>query len=225
MIKTGNSSITSADKEKCLAVVKRHAPEVAASTVAMETEESQNEKYQDISPLQLTDKTKSTGVNVAVIDLTEDSRRKAAVKLGQTQTHTKVKFESETAVKAETNVESKTVTVKTHETHEGGESVMFDHVNVKKEKSENGNIPVAMDAESNTSTTGSSVVVKVEGSTDITKPLTINTKFISSPGPSSESTDTASEVGSCFSSPSSSTLGNSAQNSPNVPISEKGPGK
>ena len=35
-------------------------------------------------------------------------------------------------------------------------------------------------------------------------------------GPSSESTDTASEVGSCFSSPSSSTLGNSAQNSPNV---------
>lgn len=61
--------------------------------------------------------------------------------------------------------------------------------------------------------------------TDVTKPLTIQTKFTPnlSPGPSSESTDTASEVGSCFSSPNSSTLGTSAQNSPNVSGGEKAP--
>ena len=44
-------------------------------------------------------------------------------------------------------------------------------------------------------------------------------------GPSSESTDTASEVGSCFSSPSSSTLGASAQNSPNLSAVERLPGE
>ncbi len=33
--------------------------------------------------------------------------------------------------------------------------------------------------------------------TDVTKPLIINTKFSASPGPSSESTDTASEVSAC----------------------------
>lgn len=47
-------------------------------------------------------------------------------------------------------------------------------------------------------------------STDVTKPLTIETKFGGPSGPSSESTDTASEGGSCFSSPNT----NSCQNSP-----------
>lgn len=43
-----------------------------------------------------------------------------------------------------------------------------------------------------------------ESSKDVTKPLTIETQLGSaSPGPSSESTDTASEAGSCFSSPNS----------------------
>lgn len=52
---------------------------------------------------------------------------------------------------------------------------------------------------------------KVSSSADVTKPLTIETKFIGPTlsGPSSESTDTASEVGS-FSSPGSS------QNSPHL---------
>lgn len=52
-------------------------------------------------------------------------------------------------------------------------------------------------------------------STDVTKPLTIQTKFTASPGPSSESTDTASEVGSGMNSPVCSTL--SGQASPNCP--------
>ncbi|KAL3851977.1 hypothetical protein ACJMK2_015667 [Sinanodonta woodiana] len=56
--------------------------------------------------------------------------------------------------------------------------------------------------------------------TDVTKPLTIETKFVGSSGPSSESTDTASEVGSCFSSPSS-TMGTSCQNSPNTAPGDK----
>ncbi|KAK3605838.1 hypothetical protein CHS0354_002476 [Potamilus streckersoni] len=58
--------------------------------------------------------------------------------------------------------------------------------------------------------------------TDVTKPLTIETKFVGSSGPGSESTDTASEVGSCFSSPSS-TMGTSCQNSPNTAPGDKAP--
>ena len=48
--------------------------------------------------------------------------------------------------------------------------------------------------------------IKQECAPDVTTPLTIETKFsgTSSSGPSSESTDTASEVGSGFSSPGSS---------------------
>ena len=48
--------------------------------------------------------------------------------------------------------------------------------------------------------------IKRECTPDVTTPLTIETKFsgTSSSGPSSESTDTASEVGSGFSSPGSS---------------------
>ena len=53
-------------------------------------------------------------------------------------------------------------------------------------------------------------------STDVTKPLIIQTKFSTSPGPSSESTDTASEVGSGMNSPVCSTS-LSGQPSPNIP--------
>ncbi|KAK3103085.1 hypothetical protein FSP39_016344 [Pinctada imbricata] len=54
---------------------------------------------------------------------------------------------------------------------------------------------------------------QVAGPSDVTQPLTIETKYSGiSSGPSSESTDTASEVGSCFSSPNSGS--NSCQNSP-----------
>lgn len=59
--------------------------------------------------------------------------------------------------------------------------------------------------------TGKGVTIpKSVSSTDVTKPLTIETKFGGPSGPSSESTDTASEGGSCFSSPNT----NSCQNSP-----------
>lgn len=65
----------------------------------------------------------------------------------------------------------------------------------------------------------SSDIIKSEESSgsDVTKPLTIETKFPPSiySGPSSESTDTASEVGSGFSSPNS-TFTASCQNSPQL---------
>lgn len=60
---------------------------------------------------------------------------------------------------------------------------------------------------------GGIVIPKTVSLTDVTKPLTIETKFSGSSGPSSENTDTASEVGSCFSSPNSYP---SCQNSPNL---------
>ncbi|XP_025106985.1 ubiquitin carboxyl-terminal hydrolase BAP1-like isoform X1 [Pomacea canaliculata] len=63
-----------------------------------------------------------------------------------------------------------------------------------------------------------SACVKEERETlDVTKPLTIETKFTNAAlsGPSSESTDTASEVGSGFSSPGSITAG-SCQSSPHL---------
>ena len=41
---------------------------------------------------------------------------------------------------------------------------------------------------------GSSTIATTVANTDVTKPLIINTKFATSPGPGSESTDTASEV-------------------------------
>ena len=41
---------------------------------------------------------------------------------------------------------------------------------------------------------GSVTMSTTVANTDVTKPLIINTKFAASPGPSSESTDTASEV-------------------------------
>ena len=41
---------------------------------------------------------------------------------------------------------------------------------------------------------GSVTMPTTVANTDVTKPLIINTKFAASPGPSSESTDTASEV-------------------------------
>ncbi|XP_071082119.1 ubiquitin carboxyl-terminal hydrolase BAP1-like [Haliotis cracherodii] len=60
---------------------------------------------------------------------------------------------------------------------------------------------------------GSITIPRTVSLTDVTKPLTIETKFGGSSGPSSESTDTASEVGSVFSSPGSFTIP-SCQSSP-----------
>ncbi len=65
---------------------------------------------------------------------------------------------------------------------------------------------------------GSVSMATTVANTDVTKPLIIQTKFsTSSPGPSSESTDTASEVGSMFNSPPGSST-TSANSSPNTSL-------
>ena len=63
---------------------------------------------------------------------------------------------------------------------------------------------------------GSVTIPRTVSLTDVTKPLTIETKFGGSSGPSSESTDTASEVGSVFSSPGSLHTPSPCQGSPQL---------
>lgn len=62
---------------------------------------------------------------------------------------------------------------------------------------------------------GEVTLPKTVSSTDVTKPLKIETRFGGSSGPSSESTDTASESGSGFNSPNSMHV-TSTQNSPQM---------
>lgn len=57
---------------------------------------------------------------------------------------------------------------------------------------------------------GHIIIPRTVSMTDVTKPLVIETKFGGSSGPSSESTDTASEAGSAF-------------NSPNIPSAQSSP--
>ena len=64
---------------------------------------------------------------------------------------------------------------------------------------------------------GSITMPTTVATTDVTKPLTIQTRFGGSPAPSSESTDTASEMGSAFNSPVCSRF-SSTQNSPNTSL-------
>lgn len=207
MVKVSNSSITTAEKEKCLAVVKKHAPEVS-----MDTSESHSTTSDNASHTQLLDHSHSVHITTGIIDLTEDANKKSVV-TSQTDGTDTVKNNDGTDVKIESLVKSEIVSTQTD-----SEVVKTENVSRKRESSSC--LSVAMETE-----TTANAVVTTATPTDVTKPLTIETKFTASPGPSSESTDTASEVGSCFSSPSSSTLGTSAQNSPNVPICDKPPGK
>lgn len=57
--------------------------------------------------------------------------------------------------------------------------------------------------------------LSINTSPDILKPLSIQTKFETSPAPSASSTDTSSEVGSAFNSPVQSMHSNYSQGSPN----------
>lgn len=215
MVKVSNSSITTAEKEKCLAVVKKHAPEVAASEIAMDTSESHSATTDNASHTQLLDHSQSVHISRDIIDLTEDANKKSVVtsQTDGTSCTDAVKNIDGTDVKIESLVKSEIMSTQT-------DSEVVKTENASRKSESCSQVSVAMETE-----TTANAVVTTAAPTDITKPLTIETKFTASPGPSSESTDTASEVGSCFSSPSSSTLGTSAQNSPNVPVCDKPPGK
>lgn len=207
MLKAANPSITVAEKEKCLAMVKKHAPEIAMTTLSMETEKSHSNSS---SRTHLIDKGVSAGTEV--IDLTDESESNPSQSQCTSSTVAGTSSINISLVKTETNIKTEPLTASSSVGTEGLKTVV--------PKSEPSRDSVAMETETATTVVTSTTVIS-----DVTKPLTIETKFIASPGPSSESTDTASEVGSCFSSPSSSTLGTSAQNSPNVPTSEKTAGQ
>ncbi|XP_060079154.1 ubiquitin carboxyl-terminal hydrolase BAP1-like [Ylistrum balloti] len=98
----------------------------------------------------------------------------------------------------DTNSATKTTVVKTCPKQEGEVS---DHVDDTSEKANTTDVEDAKSDESEKPVTATS---DSDPSRDVTTPLTIETHLSgSSPGPSSESTDTASEAGSCFSSPNS----------------------
>lgn len=124
---------------------------------------------------------------------------------------TEIKVESESKVTEETKTELKTSEQETQkmEQDKNSECKVTAEDSKTKEKSN----------EKSESVEKSKIQIMEEGasSSDLTKPLTIETKFpesATSSGPGSESTDTASEVGSCFSSPNSGF--NSCQNSPHT---------
>ncbi|XP_053377291.1 ubiquitin carboxyl-terminal hydrolase BAP1-like isoform X2 [Mercenaria mercenaria] len=208
MVKVTNPNITTAEKEKCLAVVKKHGPVTSNITVPMETNESENIKSEYASE---TNKEIIPTVKSEVIDLTDDEpdvKVEAATREASTEVKpdtvkdlNKVKIEPD--IKMEIISANDVVNKNSNSCISTGQASVNEGIEVQ--------ISVASESDG-----VSTIIPTTASTTDVTKPLTIETKFASSPGPSSESTDTASEVGSCFSSPSSSTMSTSAQNSPNV---------
>ncbi|XP_060562415.1 ubiquitin carboxyl-terminal hydrolase BAP1-like isoform X2 [Ruditapes philippinarum] len=210
MVKVTNPNITTAEKEKCLAVVKKHGPVNVNIAVPMEIDEPDLTKRD----LESGSREMTTAVKSEVIDLTDDDLRtttttttEEVIKTGLINDISRVKLESEikTELTLKSDVGNKNVT-----------NCARGDVQTSVNEGMEVQISVASDADG-----VSTIVPTTAATTDVTKPLTIETKFSASPGPSSESTDTASEVGSCFSSPSSSTMSTSAQNSPNVAGGER----
>lgn len=215
MVKVTNPNITTAEKEKCLAVVKKHGPVVSSIAVPMETDEVENIK---IEPVSQTDK-EINEIKSEVIDLTDEEPDDKVESTGSAKSDVKIEIDKDTdKVKTEPKIKMEIPTQQV---------VMNDNVDTcmnsgQASVNEGMEVQISVSSEAD----GISTIVPTTASTtDVTKPLTIETKFAASPGPSSESTDTASEVGSCFSSPSSSTMSTSAQNSPNVTTGEKNTGK
>lgn len=222
MVRVTNPGITSAEKEKCLAVVQKHGQCSPTSIVHMDTSEStaikaeclsQSAQKQDVISIS------EMKTDLKVIDLTEDS---SVSHPSSVLTGTSSQSNDKVAGKTEQQLDSFNVKLKNIAKTElnlgsvnadaGLEDILKSSIEVvRKEEKMEVKISVTSDTD-----VVSPLVPTTAATTDVTKPLTIETKFSSvSPGPSSDSTDTASEVGSGFSSPSS-TLENSAQNSPNV---------
>lgn len=215
MVKVTNPNISTAEKEKCLAVVKKHAPVTSALAVPMETDETVNLKHNySLQTTMLSNKV-IPHVKTEVIDLTGDEPGvKAESNVNVSHSESNIDLSKGVKnIKIESEVETETATVDVINKEIGEEQASV-HESMEVQ------ISISSEAEG-----VSTIVPTTAATTDVTKPLMIETKFSTSPGPGSESTDTASEVGSCFSSPSSSTIGTSAQNSPNVSFGEKNPGK
>lgn len=208
MVKVTNPNITTAEKEKCLAVVKKHGPVNVHIAVPMEIDEPVKKEDLEAS------KEMAVTVKSEVIDLTDEVPNVKArnvtqedVKAGLINDISKVKLEPDNKSGFAVQCDSGNKNI-SNSADEATQASVSEGMEVQ--------ISVASDVDG-----VSNIVPTTAATTDVTKPLTIETKFAASPGPSSESTDTASEVGSCFSSPSSSTMSTSAQNSPNVASGER----
>lgn len=216
MVKVTNPNISTAEKEKCLAVVKKHAPVTSALAVPMETDETVDLKHNYSPQTPMLSNKVIPHIKTEVIDLTGDdtgvkAERNITVLHSESNTDLSKGVKD---IKIEPEVETETAST-------------VDAIN-KDLDDEQDSVHESMEVQISISSEAegvSTIVPTTAATTDVTKPLMIETKFSISPGPGSESTDTASEVGSCFSSPSSSTMGTSAQNSPNVSFGEKNPGK
>nr|XP_022302279.1 ubiquitin carboxyl-terminal hydrolase BAP1-like isoform X2 [Crassostrea virginica] len=202
MVKVTNPNLTSADRDKYLAAVKQQGkltskngqePVQGTSTEARKTETDSN-----TAP-----RSSESSEEIICVDDSDSESVKPV-------TESKVESESKSQVSEET----KTCDVQTNveETQKLGQ----EHVSECKSVTED--IKMKEQSDEKIDNIKKSPIQKMEEgatSSDLTKPLTIETKFPESStpsGPSSESTDTASEVGSCFSSPNSGF--NSCQNSP-----------
>ncbi|KAH3816861.1 hypothetical protein DPMN_118384, partial [Dreissena polymorpha] len=214
MVKVTTPGITLAEQEKCLAAVKKRDPSVSVDIVAMDTSESSNIKEHESVQAPVIDLTEHSNDNDITMECKGDNGAPSQSPDVDVESHDSPlecghKTESVAVKTEQSNPEcghkTESVAVKTEVSHIG-----VQHPKEEKQMAVQASISAISSAVSTLTDTTSS-------STDVTKPLMIETKFSGSPGPSSASTDTASEVGSCFSSPSSSIAGTSAQNSPNVP--------
>ncbi|XP_062583845.1 ubiquitin carboxyl-terminal hydrolase BAP1-like [Saccostrea cucullata] len=196
MVKVTNPGLTSADRDKYLAAVKQQGKLSFKSGQEPVQRTSTDTKKQETVVTCPTQNPEPAEEIICVDDSDSDTASK----------------QSETKVKSESSV---TEEIKKPEVLSQGKE--------KESGEEDQNSENKTTAEDSKTQDHSDIVDKREitimeegaSTSDLTKPLTIETKFpesTTSSGPGSESTDTASEVGSCFSSPNSGF--NSCQNSP-----------
>lgn len=201
MVKVTNPGLTSADKEKYMEAIRQdRMPEVkqSSASVAMDTSKITNEKTE--SCLNVPDKTENNVCNDKNTDVKMDKSDKEEMKGVVKDSNT-----------VESNVgQGQSVINSNDQSTSTAENTSADCDDKNSKDLVSDILEVRGPLE------GSGLPPTSVGLTDITKPLTIETKFSGSgsSGPNSESTDTASETGSCFSSPSSTFT--SCQNSPQL---------
>ena len=217
MVKVTNPGLTSADKDKYLAAV-RQAKHPAEATVTRETGSTSG--YSEGSDFSKTDSPLSvSSANSSVPDTGVTSQSDTQLSDGRDtvtndsktdDTQSQVAMETDVAdceKQSASGVDSKNTqlmeSVQTEKVSSGDISVKIESESSEMEKSSGDTL----------SGSGNLQTPSVPPPSDVTQPLTIETKYSGmSSGPDSESTDTASEVGSCFSSPNSGP--SSCQNSP-----------
>ena len=154
MVRVTTSGITLAEKEKCIAAVKKRDPDAA---VAMET-------CEEVKPDGSTHSVASS-----IIDLTEDEGICPQVTVSTTMVASNVGYPASMSVKASTQFASATQSSSQPGSGAGVMGVMGDASHMKMEVKPDPDAPVAMET--------MTIAPAAASSTDVTKPLTIETKF------------------------------------------------